>query len=427
MRRTGAFVRILVRIFAVTVQAKPAPSAAIPKVEFICLMAALMATNALAMDIMLPALQQIGLSLGVENENHRQFVIPAYIFGFGFAQLFFGPLSDRFGRRAPLLIGLVVYVVAAAGAAVAPTFESLLLLRLIQGMGAAATRVISISIVRDTFEGRRMAEVMSLVFMIFMAVPIAAPGLGQIIMMVASWHFTFVAMAVTAFGILIWTWVRLPETLARENRRPLTVTSIASGFRAVLTNRIALCYAFGSTFIFGATFGFIVSAQQIFTVAYGLGNLFPLVFALFGGVLAFSNFLNSRLVGKFGMRQLSHGALLMLLFVSLAWFVISLLGAMPLFLFLALFAIALLPFGALGSNFNALAMEPLGYVAGTASSVLGFMQTIGGGLIGTFIGQTFDGTVTPLGAGFCLVSLAALGIVLIAERGKLFQPHHTPI
>src|SRR5690606_24512050 len=135
----------------------------------------------------------------------------------------------------------------------------------------------------------------------------AAPGLGQIIMMVASWHFTFVAMAVTALGILIWTWVRLPETLARENRRPLTVTSIASGFRAVLTNRIALCYAFGSTFIFGATFGFIVSAQQIFTVAYGLGNLFPLVFALFGGVLAFSNFLNSRLVGKFGMRQLSHG------------------------------------------------------------------------------------------------------------------------
>lgn len=399
----------------------------IPRWEFIALCAALMALNSLAIDIMLPALQQIGASLGVENENHRQYVVTAYILGFGGGQLFFGPISDRFGRRSPLVAGLIIYVAAAAAAAIAPSFETLLICRAVQGLGAAATRVIAVSIVRDTFDGRRMAEVMSLIFMVFMAIPVVAPGIGQFIMLFATWHWIFVTMAVGAMIVSAWSLLRLPETLHPEYRRPLTVSSILGGFRIVLTNRIALCYAFASTFIFGAMFGFIASAQQIYVNIFDVGEMFPVIFAGVAGVLAFSNYLNSRLVGRVGMRRLSQSALLLFLVISLAWLVVSLETKMPLWLFITFFASAMLPFGCLGANFNALAMEPLGQLAGTASSILGFMQTFLGGILGTLIGQAFNGTVTPLAAGFCSVSVAALLMILFAERGKMFQPQNAPV
>ncbi|WP_167480749.1 multidrug effflux MFS transporter [Mesorhizobium waimense] len=398
-----------------------------PRWEFIALCAALMALNSLAIDIMLPALQQIGASLGVVNENHRQYVITAYILGFGGGQLFFGPISDRFGRRPPLVAGLIIYVLAAGAAAIAPSFATLLLLRMVQGIGAAATRVIAVSIVRDTFDGRRMAEVMSLIFMVFMAIPVVAPGIGQFIMLFASWHWIFITMAIGALIVSAWSLLRLPETLHPEYRRPLTAASIVGGFRIVLTNRIALCYAFASTFIFGAMFGFIASAQQIYVDVFNVGEMFPVIFAGVAAVLAFSNYLNSRLVGRFGMRRLSQSALLLFLVISLAWLVVSLEMKMPLWLFITFFACAMVPFGALGANFNALAMEPLGQLAGTASSILGFMQTFLGGILGTLIGQAFNGTVTPLAAGFCSVSVAALLMIFIAERGKMFQPHNPPV
>jgi len=400
---------------------QPLRALAIPRWEFIALCAALMALNSLAIDIMLPALQQIGASLGVENENHRQYVIPVYILGFGLAQLFFGPLSDRFGRRGPLLAGMVIYVVAAAAAAVAPTFGTLLACRLVQGIGAASTRVIAVSIVRDTFEGRRMAEVMSLIFMVFMAIPVVAPGMGQIIMLFASWHFIFLAMALGALLFTLWVALRLPETLHPEYRRPLTAKSVIGGFVVMLTDRVALCYALASTFAFAAMFGFINSSQQIYVGLYGVGEMFPVIFACVAGLIAVSNFINARLVGRIGMRRLSQGALVMLLAISLLWLGLSLSGPIPLFLFIAIFSAAMVPFAMLGSNFNALA---LGALAGTASSVLGFMQTFGGGLLGTAIGQAYDGTVTPLAAGFCLVSALALVAVAIAERGQMFKPHN---
>ncbi|RWI29799.1 multidrug effflux MFS transporter [Mesorhizobium sp.] len=399
----------------------------IPRWEFIALCAALMALNSLAIDIMLPALQQIGASLGVENENHRQYVIAAYILGFGGGQLFFGPISDRFGRRAPLVVGLVIYVAAASAAAIAPTFATLILCRVVQGIGAAATRVIAVSIVRDTFEGRRMAEVMSLIFMVFMAIPVVAPGIGQFIMLFASWHWIFITMAAGALIVSTWSLLRLPETLRPELRRPLTVSSVLGGFRIVLTNRVALCYAFASTFAFGAMFGFINSAQQIYVDVFKVGEMFPVIFAGIAGVLSFSSYLNSRLVGRIGMRRLSQSALLLFLAISLAWLVVSIQMKMPLWLFISFFACTMVPFGALGANFNALAMEPLGQLAGTASSILGFMQTFLGGVLGTLIGQAFNGTVTPLAAGFCSVSLGALVMVLIAERGKFFQPQNPPV
>ncbi|KQZ13124.1 MULTISPECIES: multidrug effflux MFS transporter [unclassified Mesorhizobium] len=406
---------------------EPQGALSIPRWEFITLCAALMALNALAIDILLPALQHIGESLGVENENHRQYVIPAYIFGFSIAQIVFGPLSDRFGRRGPLLIGLAIYILAAAAATVAPTFETLLICRVIQGVGAAGTRVISVSIVRDVFAGRRMAEVMSLIFMVFMAVPVIAPSIGQVIMLFASWHFIFLVMAAGALASALWVMFRLPETLHAEYKRPLTAKSVLGGFRIVITNRVTFCYTIASTLAFGAMFGFITSVQQIYVGLYGLGQLFPVVFAVMAGMLSLTNLANSQLVGRYGMRLLSQGALCVMLVISLIWVLLSLWGPIPLPIFLTIVGGIMVPFALLGTNFNALAMEPLGRLAGTASSFLGSMQTFGGGLFGTIVGQSYNGTVTPLALGFLVMAIGGLAMVAIAEKGRMFTPHNHPV
>ncbi|MCA0255615.1 MAG: multidrug effflux MFS transporter [Proteobacteria bacterium] len=396
------------------------------RAEFIIMMAMLMALNALAIDIMLPGLQQIGASLGVENENHRQYIVSSYLAGLGFGQLIYGPLSDRFGRRAPMLYGLAVYVITAIAAAFAPSFAILLALRFIQGLGSAALRVITISIVRDVYGGRQMAEAMSMIMMVFMVIPVIAPGLGQLVLFVGNWHLIFVFIAVMASAIGVWMHLRLHETLSPTDVRPFTVKSIAAGFRIVLTNRIALNYTLASTFIFGALFGFINSAQQIYVGVYDLGAWFPVAFAGVALFMSLSSFINARLVGTFGMRRLSHGALVAFAVINLVWLVIQLLGPqpMPFALFITLFALTMFMFGWIGANFNSLAMEPLGHVAGTASSVLGFMSTVGGAAIGAAIGQGFDGTALPLIAGFFIVSVIGFAFVLIAEKGKLFQPHN---
>ena len=399
------------------------------KIEFIALMAFLMALNALAIDIMLPGLQQIGASLGVENENHRQYVISAYLIGFAFAQLLYGPISDRFGRRLPMFVGLGIYVVSSLAAIFVPSFAALLAVRFIQGIGSAAMRVITVSIVRDIFGGRAMAEVMSLIMMVFMVIPVMAPSIGQVVMLFGNWHLIFAFMAVVAMIVWAWMYVRLPETLHEDDVRPFTARSVLGGFRIVLTDRVALCYTLASTFIFGALFGFINSAQQIYVGIYGLGVWFPVAFAAVAAFMALSSFVNARLVGRFGMRKLSHGALMGFLTVNSLWLALTLIwpGHLPFPIFIVLFALAMFQFGWIGSNFNSLAMEPLGHVAGTASSVLGFMGTAGGTIIGAIIGQSFNGTALPLVTGFFSLSIIGLIFVLIAERGKLFQAHNKPV
>ena len=220
--------------------------------EFIALVAALMGLNALAIDVMLPALPYMGEALGVSEENERQFVIGAYMMGFGIAQLAFGPLTDRFGRRGPLLAGLAIYLVCAFAATFAPNFAALLALRFAQGLGAAGTRVIATAVVRDRFSGRAMAEVMALTFMVFMAIPIVAPGIGQVLLLVGPWETIFIFMGALAAAIAVWAYLRLPETLAPEKRRPLRLGSIAEGFRLVFTNRVAISYGLAGMFLLSA-------------------------------------------------------------------------------------------------------------------------------------------------------------------------------
>ncbi|MBU1174317.1 MAG: multidrug effflux MFS transporter [Alphaproteobacteria bacterium] len=391
-----------------------------PRIEFIALIAAMMALNALAIDVMLPAFPNIGESLGVAVENDRQYMLTVYMLGFGVSQLVYGPLSDRFGRRAPLLVGIGIYMVAALLTPWSPSYAGLLALRFIQGIGAAGTRVISQSIVRDTFSGRAMAEIMSLVFMIFMLIPIIAPGIGQVLLLAGHWSLIFVFMAALGGIIGLWVLFRLPETLRPEDQRSLRPAVIIDGFRIVFSNRMAMLYAAAGIFIFAALNGYINLAQQIYVDIYGLGVLFPFAFGAMGIVMAISNFMNSRMVGRIGMRRLSHYALLGYLFFASVLLVLSLFGIPPLWLFMTLFALVMFHFGWIGGNMNALSMEPLGKVAGTASAVFGFLQTVGGALIGLGISQSFNGTLVSISGGYALMGALALGCVLLAEKGRLF-------
>lgn len=392
----------------------------ISRPEFIALIAALMALNSLAIDVMLPALPAMGEALRVAHENDRQYVLTAYLVGFGIAQLFFGPLSDRFGRRPPLMVGLVIYIAAAGLAIIAPNFYTLLVLRVIQGVGAAATRVVGQSAVRDRFSGRAMAEVMSLIFMVFMVIPVIAPAIGQVLLFSGHWELIFLFMAGLAAVISLWAYIRLAESLKPEDRRPLHPRVVAQGFGLVFSNRSALLYGISSIFVMGALFGFIGTAQQIYVDIYGLGAWFPVAFAAVAGLMSVSSFVNSRIVGRFGMRRVTHTALLSFALLAGIWLWLAMHDLLPFPAFMAVFALTMFSFGMVGSNTQALAMEPLGAVAGTASSVFGFMQTVGGASIGAWIGAHYNGTVVPTAAGYFILALVSIGCVLIAEKGKLF-------
>lgn len=391
-----------------------------PRWEFIALVAAMMALNSLAIDVMLPALPNIGDSLGVTSDNERQLVIAAYMIGFGGAQLVFGPISDRFGRRPPLLVGVGIYVVAAFLGMLAPSLGALLALRFVQGIGAAATRVVAISAVRDRFAGRDMAQVMSLAFMVFMALPVVAPGIGQLLLLAGSWHYIFLFMSGLAIVIGLWAFLRLPETLAPQYQRPLSFSAVTEGFRLVVSNRAAFFYGLCGAFLFGGMFGYITSAQQIFVDVYGLGPYFPVAFAVMAALMMGSNYLNARIVQRFGQRRISHTAVLGIITLAATLTIWSHFGTPPFAVFFVLLTALLFLYGFAPNNINSLSMEPLGEVAGTASSVFGFLQTVGGALIGSYTGQQFDGTVGPVVTGYLVVGLLTLLGILIAEKGRLF-------
>ena len=389
--------------------------------QFVGLVAALMAVNALAIDSMLPALPAIAHSMGLAAGNRQQLIVTIYLLSFGAAQIVYGPLSDRFGRRPVLMVGLGIYVAASVMAASATSLDMLLAARVLQGVGAAATRVLVVSVVRDCYAGNQMARVMSLAFIVFLAVPILAPSIGQIIMLVLPWRGIFGAL--TLFGLLMLAWVftRLPETLDPRDRLPFEPGRIAEAFRISLTSRGAVGYMLAMTFIMGGLFGFINSAQQIFVDQFAVPHLFTSIFAAIAVFMAMASLLNSRVVGRVGTRPVSHAALVGYLIVAVVHLSIAVRGYETLWSFAVLQAAAMFCFGLVASNFGALAMEPLGHVAGTASSIQGFVTTAGGALLGFLVGQNFDGTTVPLEVGFLVYGAAALGLVLFSERGRLFR------
>ena len=389
--------------------------------ESVALMAALMALNALAIDMMLPALPAIARGLGVSHPNDQQYVIIAYTIGFGAGQMVWGPLADRFGRRPLLVVGLSLYALLAISCAVAPTFALLLAGRAAMGAAAAATRVLVTEMVRDMFEGEAMARVMSLVFMVFMVVPVLAPSIGQAVLTVAPWQAIFGLLSGYAVIVLGWCLLRLPETLHPEDRRSLRPGAILEATRLVFTDRLAVGYTLASTALFGGLMAYIASIQQIVADAFHQPTRVPLVFAACAAPMAGAAFANSRIVGRFGLRQVGHAGLAAFLLVSAIHWGAAQSGSESLFLFVTLQGLAMIAFAFCSSNFSTLAMTNMEAIAGTASSVLGVTSSVGGALIGLTIGQAFNGTAVPFLMGMLLCGLGALTVVALTERGRLFE------
>lgn len=393
--------------------------------EFVALMAALMAVNALSSDAMLPVLPQMGDSLGGTSENQQQWIVTSYLLGFGGGQLFYGPLADRFGRKSILLAGLGAYAIFTIAAAFAASLEVMVVLRALQGAGAAAPQVLTISIIRDCYSGRRMARVMSLTFIVFLAAPVFAPAFGEAVAVVAPWQWIFAALAAFGVAAAIWAMLRLPETLDPAHRRAVSLAGFSEALRLVFSQRIVLGYMTALTAIFGALFGFINSSEQVFAEALQAPELFTTVFALVRGCMAVGPLLNACVVERIGRRRVSHAALIGFIAVSSVHAAMALAGQETVWTFAILQAASMFCFGLVVVNFNAIAMEPLGTIAGTGSSVLGSVTTVGGALIGFAVGQQFNDTVVPLTLAFVGCGLAALLIVIVTEKGRLFRPPQT--
>ena len=396
----------------------------IPFAEFVTIIAMIMALNAMAIDVMLPALPAIGDALNIVEENNRQLVLLSYLVGFGGAQFFFGPVTDALGRRRILVGGLALYSVASVAAIFASDLTVLLIARVIQGIGCAAARVAALSVVRDCYTGRRMGKVMSLVMMVFMAVPIVAPSIGQAVLLVAGWHWIFALLLFSGAAMMVWSAYRMPETLAADKRRPIVLSTVLGAYGTALGTRVCLGYSVGTAFIFGGLFSFLAMSQQIFVDVFDLGTLFPIVFAAIAATMAVASFTNAQLVEAIGMRRLSHGAAVVYTGLGFIVWLLPALGIENFWLFLILTTAIMTSFGFLGANFNAMAIEPLGAIAGTASSVIGTISTLGGALLGYVMGQLFDGTTQPLGLAFSVYGLAAIGCILYAERGRMFHALH---
>jgi DHA1 family bicyclomycin/chloramphenicol resistance-like MFS transporter len=398
-----------------------APAGMHPR-EFVAFIASLMAVNALGVDLMLPALANIGHDLAVTAANHRQWVVTVYMVGFGAGQLVYGPLADRFGRR-PILIGtLIGFVAASVFAASSATFGALLFARLLQGLMSASTRVLAIAIVRDGASGRQMARTMSVAQMIFFLVPILAPTLGQGLLTFGPWRFIFYALGMFAAIVLAWVLVRVPETLPPARRVAISMTNLRSSYRLTLTNRYSIGYAIAASLTFGAIIAFVSSSQQIFVDEFGAGERFTLLFAICAGAMGVASFMNSRLVERLGTRLISQSAVLGLIVLSIAHLIVIYSGAESLVTYMILQALSMTCIGLCGSNFGSMAMEPVGHIAGTASSVQGFITSIGAVIVGSAIGQSYAGTTAPLAIGYLCIGLAVLAIVYVIEQGQLFYP-----
>ncbi len=392
----------------------------LPRREFVAMMAAIMALNALAIDTMLPALQIIGEQLGEPDPNRRQLVLSAFLFGLAFGAVIHGPLSDRFGRRPVMLGALGAYVLLAAACGFAPDFTSLLVFRFLLGLASAGMSVLPISVIRDRFVGDEMAQLMSTIFLVFMIVPIIAPSIGQFILLFAEWRWIFLVLAAMGTLMAFWVWKRLPETMDPADAVPLQAGRLLREWWQIATHRAATSYMVAAAVAHGALYGYLNSGPQLFRDAFHAEEMFPLAFAAVALTMASTNFLNSRIVRRFGARRVSHTALITYILLGLTQLSIALIAPHSIPLFLVGIALNMAMIGLIGSNFGAISMEPFGHVAGSASSFGTAMRTLIATAIGGGIGLLFNGTAVPMAVGFTLCGITALLLVLFAERGRLF-------
>ena len=390
--------------------------------ELIVLLAAMMSVNSLALDAMLPALPAMGHSLRVGAENDRQWVIVAYIMGFGFAQILWGPLSDRFGRKPILILGIALYAAFALLCGVASSFPMLVASRAAMGAAAAVTRVLVTAMIRDLFDSEAMARVMSLVSVVFMLMPMIAPSIGQLVMLVASWRAIFWLLSIYGLAIGLWSLLRVPETLHDDYRRTLALGSIGQAIAVTGGDRLSLGYTLSMTMVSGCLVAYIASIQQIVAEVFRAPTAIGLVFAGIAVPMAIGSFVNSRIVERHGLRRVGHAGAIAFALITGAHALIAATVGETLVLFVILQALAMGSFAFTTSNFNTLAMDNMAAVAGTASAAQGVVTTVGGALIGITIGHFFNGSQLPFLIGVALCAAVALVLVLATERGRLLQP-----
>jgi MFS transporter, DHA1 family, multidrug resistance protein len=389
-------------------------------VEFVALTAMMMALTAMSIDAMLPALSQIGLDLGVERANDNQLVISLLFLGLAVGQMVYGPLSDSLGRKPTIYIGFGLFIVGCLLSMLSTSFSMMLVGRILQGLGVASPRVVVIALVRDQYGGREMARVMSFVSAVFILVPMVAPAFGQTVLLVANWRAIFGVYLILVLGIGSWFAWRQPETLLPDRRIPFSLGRVGRAIREVVFHRKAFGYTVTIGLVSGAFIGYLNSAQQVFQEQYGLGRLFPLYFALLALSLGSASMVNARLVLRFGMRTLSFWAVRGVLILSSTALGVAVItaGHPPLWLLTLYFMLTFFGVGILFGNLNALAMEPLGHIAGVGAAVVGSLSTLISLLLGTFIGQNYNGTVFPLVGGFVVLSIIAFGVMRWVEAEK---------
>ena len=398
----------------------PPPKRTLPgEREMVVMMAMVMALNALAIDAMLPALPAIGKGLGVLVANDRQYVISLYLLGIGFGSLIYGPLADRFGRKGVLVPALFAYVAFSIGCGLATSFPMLLALRFGHGLVSAALGVIVVAVIRDLFAGDAMAKRLSLIFLVFMIVPIIAPTIGAGVAALAGWRAIFIVLAV--MGLVMIAWLRrLPETLEPADVRPLDWRTMVSGWATVTRHRRAAGYMIASGMMQGALYGYLNSSEQIIDEVFNAQSWFPLIFACVAVGIAIANFSNAAIVERFGARRVSQTAVFAFMASSIAQIIAALSGAETLWMFTVLMMVNVGLIGFIGSNFGSIAMEDFGHMAGVASSYQSFAKTLLAAVVGALIGQQYDGSTLPLAYAFLISAVVGLVLVFWAERGKLF-------
>ena len=387
--------------------------------EFVPLAALLMSLSALSIDAMLPALPAIGRDFQIPRSNDLQFVIGAIFLGLGLGQIAIGPLSDRIGRKSAMHAGLALFIAGCLVSIFAPTFGVMIAGRILQGIGVSGPRIVTIAIVRDQYRGREMARLMSFVMAVFILVPIFAPALGQGIEWLGGWRAIFATFVAIAAAGSAWFALRQPETLPPSRRRTFSVRAVGGTVLEILGIRPALGYTLARAFAFAPFLAYITSAQQIFQAGYRTGALFPLWFAVAALAVGFSLLANGRLVMRYGMRRLAKGAAAAIALVSVpAWGLALAFGGLPPFwLFMVYLVVVFSCVGLLFGNLAALAMEPLGHVAGTGAAVIASISIFVALPLGTLVGQSFDGTMVAQIAAFGVFGCAAFAAIRWAAGG----------
>ena len=388
-----------------------------PSFEFVALMASLMSIVALSIDALLPALSNIGIAIHSLDATDHQLLITMIFLGLGVGQLFFGPLSDSFGRKPIIYIGFALFILSSLLCIFATSLEMMIIGRILQGIGLSAARTISISIIRDTYEGNYMAKVMSFVTAFFILIPVIAPAFGKLILDNLGWQAIFYMQMFFALIIGVWFWKRQPETLHPEYKVTFTGRVFIDGLKELVKYKETLACTTISGLITGAFLVYLSSAQHVFEDQYHLKETFPYLFAALAVSIGTSTFLNGTLVLRFGMRKLAFIALISFTTLSLGYVALFWGTANPsvviLMLFLSLIFFCL---GFIWGNMRSIAMEPIGHIAGIGAAITGFISTVVSIPIATFIGSFVTITVLPLFVGLGICGIVAIIIFVIFRQ-----------